>query len=61
MRLKSFLTSAMGLLTVLVFGLACGMRNVFWMWIGFICALVSGIFIQILIERKKKKNAELSR
>jgi len=61
MRLKSFLTSAMGLLTLLVFGLACGRRNVFWMWIGFICALISGIFIQLLIERKKKNDAQLPR
>ncbi len=45
----------MSLLTVLVFGVACALRNAFWMWMGFLCALISGVFIQELIERKKKK------
>lgn len=43
----------MGLLTVLVFGLACVRRNVFWLWIAFLCALVSGLFIQLLVQRRE--------
>lgn len=53
-KLKTFLTAVMGLLSILVFGLGCERRNVLWLWIGFICALVSGIFVQILIDREKK-------
>jgi preprotein translocase subunit SecF len=56
MKLKTFLTSVMGLLSLLVFGLGCIRRNVLWLWIGFICALVSGIFVQLLIDRKKKRD-----
>lgn len=60
MRLKALLTSVMALLSVLVFGLACDQKNILWLWIGFICALVSGIFVQMFIDRKKKKNADAS-
>jgi preprotein translocase subunit SecF len=56
MKLKTFLTSVMGLLSLLVFGLGCIRRNVLWLWIGFICALVSGIFVQLLIDRNKKRD-----
>jgi hypothetical protein len=44
----------MGLLSVLVFGLAAERRNVLWLWIGFICALVAGFFVQLLINREKQ-------
>ncbi len=60
MKLKAFLTSVMALLSLLVFGLACNRKNSLWLWIGFICALVSGIFVQLFIDRKKKKNADAS-
>jgi hypothetical protein len=52
--LKAFLTAVMGLLSILVFGLSCEQRNVSWLWVGFVCALVSGIFVQILINRVRK-------
>jgi hypothetical protein len=58
MRLRTFLTSSMGLLTVLVFGLACVRRNVFWLWIAFLCALVSGLFIQLLLQRRETEEEE---
>jgi hypothetical protein len=51
--LKSFLTALMGLLSILVFGLGCIRNNVLWLWIAFICSLVSGIFVQLLLDRKK--------
>jgi hypothetical protein len=56
--LKAFLTAVMGLLSVLVFGLGLEHESVLWLWMGFICALVSGIFVQILLNRRKKENAE---
>ena len=43
----------MGLLSILVFGLSLEYRNVLWLWIGFVCALISGIFVQLLINRNK--------
>jgi hypothetical protein len=54
LRLKAFLTAVMGLLSLLVFGLGCLREDVLWLWIGFLCALVSGVFLQMFIERKKK-------
>jgi 4-hydroxybenzoate polyprenyltransferase len=56
-KLKAFLTAVMGLLSILVFGLGCLRRSVLWLWIGFICALISGIFVQLLIDREKKRLA----
>ncbi len=53
MRLKTFLTAAMSLLSILVFGLASVRRNVLWLWIGFLCCLVSGVFVQLFINRIK--------
>lgn len=53
-NLRTFLTAVMGLLSVLVFGLAAERRNVLWLWIGFICALVAGFFVQLLINREKQ-------
>jgi hypothetical protein len=56
-RLGVFLTAVMGILSVFVFGLGLDRGNVLWMWLGFICVLVSGIFVQLLIERKKVRDA----
>jgi len=44
----------MGLLSILVFGLAALERNVLWLWIAFLCALASGFFVQLLINRENK-------
>jgi preprotein translocase subunit SecF len=52
-KLKTFLTAVMSLLSVLVLGLGLMQRNVFWLWIGFVCSLVSGIFVQLFIDRIK--------
>ncbi len=57
-RLKAFLTAVMAILSVVVFGLGLGYESVLWLWIGFICALISGIFVQILLNRREKENAE---
>jgi len=53
-NLRTFLTAVMGLLSILVFGLAAQRKNVLWLWIGFICAQVAGVFVQLLINREKK-------
>jgi hypothetical protein len=53
MKLKTFLTAVMSLLSILVLGLGGARRNVFWLWIGFVCALVSGVFVQLFINRIK--------
>jgi hypothetical protein len=55
LRLRAFLTTVMGLLTVVVFGLGCDRKSAFWLWIGFICALVTGIFVQVFINRQKRR------
>ena len=57
MKLKSFLTAVMSLLSLLVFGLGGARRNVFWLWIGFVCCLVSGVFVQLFIDRIKNDGA----
>lgn len=57
MKLKPFLATVMGLLSVLVFFLGLVRGSVLWLWIAFICSLVSGVFIQLLIVRKKKNDA----
>lgn len=51
--IKAFLTAIMGLLSILVFGLSLEYKSVLWLWIGFVCALISGIFAQMLINRNK--------
>jgi hypothetical protein len=28
-------------------------QNVLWLWIGFVCALVSGVFVQLFLSRIK--------
>ena len=53
MRLKAFLTTVMSLLSILVTGLGGIEKDVMWLWIGFICCLVSGVFIQLFISRVK--------
>jgi len=49
-QLKTFLTAVMSLLSVLVLALGGWQRNVFWLWIGFVSALISGVFIQLFIN-----------
>jgi len=50
--LKAFLIGVMFVLSILVFGLSLEYKNVMWLWIGFVCALVSGFFVQCLINRQ---------
>jgi ABC-type multidrug transport system permease subunit len=57
-KLKAFLTTVMSLLTLLVFGLGLGQGNVLWMWIAFLCALVSGVFIQLFISRRDSQRRQ---
>jgi hypothetical protein len=61
MKLKAFLTTVMSLLSILVFGLGCVRNDVLWSWTGFICALVSGIFVQMFLDRKKTIDATSGR
>ena len=58
MRLKALLTTLMALLSVFVFGLGLAKHSVLWLWIGFVCALVSGIFVQLFLDRRKRKNVD---
>jgi hypothetical protein len=62
LRLKGFLTTVMALLSVLVLGLGFQSRNTLWLWIGFLCALISGIFVQLFVshreEEEKKEEKE---
>jgi preprotein translocase subunit SecF len=51
--LKTVLTTTMSLLSILVFGLGAMQRDVLWLWIGFVCCLISGVFIQLFINRIK--------
>ena len=53
MKLKTFLTAVMSLLSILVLGLGGVRRSVFWLWIGFVCSVVSGAFVQLFINRVK--------
>jgi hypothetical protein len=53
MKLKPFLATVMGLLSVLVFFLGMLQGSVLWLFIAFICSLISGVFIQLLIVRNK--------
>jgi preprotein translocase subunit SecF len=53
LTLKALLTATMSLLSVLVFGLGAMRRDALWLWIGFICSLISGVFIQLFINRIK--------
>ena len=53
MKLKTFLTALMSLLSVLVVLLGGVRRDALWLWIGFACCLISGVFIQLFIDRMK--------
>jgi len=57
LKLKSFLTATMSLLSVLVVGLGGLQKDVFWLWIGFVCCLISGVFVQLFISRIKNEVA----
>ena len=54
MRVKTFLTAVMSGMSVLVLLLAGAERDVMWLWIGFVCCLVSGVFVQLFINRVNK-------
>jgi len=58
MRLRTFLTTVMALLSVFVLGLGLERRNAFWLWIGFVCSLISGVFVQLLMERKRRQKKD---
>jgi hypothetical protein len=53
MTAKTLLTAIMSLLSILVTGLGLMEKDVLWLWIGFIGCLVSGVFIQLFINRIK--------
>jgi 1,4-dihydroxy-2-naphthoate octaprenyltransferase len=57
MKLKTFLTTVMSLLSILVLGLGGVRKDVLWLWIGFLCCLVSGVFVQLFINRIKDEIA----
>jgi hypothetical protein len=57
MTIATFLTAVMGLLSVLVVLLGVVEKDVLWLWIGFIGCLVSGVFVQLFINRIKKDDA----
>lgn len=58
MRLRTFLVAVMALLSVFVFGLGLERRNALWLWIGFICSLISGVFVQLLMDRKRRQKKD---
>lgn len=51
--LKAFLTAVMSILSLLVIGLGLMKQDVLWLFVGFVCVLVSGVFIQLFINRVK--------
>ncbi len=57
-RLKAFLTTVMALLSVLVLGLGFQSRNTLWLWIGFVCALISGVFVQLFLSHREEEERE---
>jgi len=57
MPLKTVLTTVMSLLSLLVVLLGGMQRDVLWLWIGFVCCLISGVFIQLFITRIKNDAA----
>jgi len=52
-KIKTFLTALMSLLSILLVALGGLQRDVFWLWIGFGCCLVSGCFVQLFLNRIK--------
>lgn len=57
LKLKTVLTTLMSLLSLLVVLLGGMQRDVLWLWIGFICCLISGVFIQLFISHIKNDAA----
>ena len=55
MALRASLTTVMCLLSLLVLFLGLIRHSVFWLWVGFVCALISGVFLQLLIGRREKE------
>jgi hypothetical protein len=53
MRLKTVLTAVMSLLSIFVVLLGGVRKNALWLWIGFGCCLVSGVFVQLFLNRIK--------
>jgi preprotein translocase subunit SecF len=50
---RTFLTTVMSLLSILVVLLGAMEKDALWLWIGFGCCLVSGVFVQLFISRIK--------
>lgn len=48
----------MALLSVLVLGLGFQSRNTLWLWIGFVCALISGVFVQLFLSHREEEERE---
>jgi preprotein translocase subunit SecF len=53
LTIRTILTATMSLLSILVFGLGAMQRDAVWLWIGFGCCLISGVFIQLFINHIK--------
>jgi hypothetical protein len=53
LTLKTFLTTVMSLLCILVVLLGGIRKDALWLWIGFACCLISGVFVQLFITRIK--------
>lgn len=60
MKLKTVLTTVMSVLSLLVVLLGGMQKDVLWLWIGFVCCLISGVFIQLFITHIKS-DAEAGR
>jgi hypothetical protein len=54
MRLRAFLTSVMSLLSILVFFLASIYHDMFWLWVSFLCILISGVYVQLFIDARRR-------
>jgi 1,4-dihydroxy-2-naphthoate octaprenyltransferase len=57
LKLKTFLTTMMSVLSLLVVLLGGMQKDVLWLWIGFVCCLISGVFIQLFITHIKNDAA----
>jgi preprotein translocase subunit SecF len=53
LTIRTILTTTMSVLSILVFGLGAMQRDAVWLWIGFGCCLISGVFIQLFINHIK--------
>jgi hypothetical protein len=56
-EMRAFLTTVMSLLSLFVFWLGWMRSDVLWSWMGFICSLISGVFVQMFIDRRKTNHA----